>query len=208
MNSICHESNFVIKSEKKLKTSKNIKVSNTSIFIGGHQNLKSKRIYLSANTGYNNTSHLEIKNFRNKKIKSVDRVNIHTKKTEDSEQTKQIDMIKMMNIRWQNSLMESRTDLNYIKVKEKKEEKKIQNCDMNKYKNELMEKINLNYNFKDIKNNQEYFVLLKLDKFNQNNVFIHEIIAPKSFQDFEKSLDKFIKRKSTHINKDNNSDST
>ena len=212
MNSICHESNFVIKSERKLKTSKNISMYNTSIFIGGHQNLKSKRIHLSTNTRYNNTAHREITNFRNKKNKSVDRVNLHTEKTEESEQNEQIDIIKMMNVRWQNSLMESRNDLNYIKTeeakKEIKEEKKEINFDMNKYKNDLMEKISLNYNFEDIKNNQEYFVLLKLDKFNQNNIFIHEIIAPKSIQDFEKSLDKFIKRKSTQINKDNNSDST
>ena len=212
MNSICRESNFVIKSERKLKTSKNISMYNTSIFIGGHQNLKSKRIHLSTNTRYNNTAHREITNFRNKKNKSVDRVNLHTEKTEESEQNEQIDIIKMMNVRWQNSLMESRNDLNYIKTEEKKEEikeeKKEINFDMNKYKNDLMEKISLNYNFEDIKNNQEYFVLLKLDKFNQNNIFIHEIIAPKSIQDFEKSLDKFIKRKSTQINKDNNSDST
>ena len=50
---------------------------------------------------------------------------------------------------------------------------------------------------------------LKMDKFEQNNIFIHEIIAPKSKEDFEKSVDKFIKRKSTQINKDNNTtDST
>ena len=208
MNSICHESNFVIKSERKLKTSKNISMYNTSIFIGGHQNLKSKRIHLSTNTRYNNTAHREITNFRNKKNKSVDRVNLHTEKTEESEQNEQIDIIKMMNVRWQNCLMESRNDLNYIKKEEKKEQKKEINFDMNKYKNDLMKKISLNYNFEDISNNQEYFVLLKLDKFNQNNIFIHEIIAPKSIQDFEKSLDKFIQRKSTQINKDNNSDST
>ena len=216
MNSICHESNFVIKSERKLKTSKNISMYNTSIFIGGHQNLKSKRIHLSTNTRYNNTAHREITNFRNKKNKSVDRVNIQTEKTEESEQPEQIDVIKMMNIRWKNNLMESRNDLNFIKAKdtkkeikeEKKEEINGHNFDMNKYKKDLMEKINFNYNFENINNNQEYFVLLKLDKYNQNNIFIHEIIAPKSIQDFEKSLDKFIKRKSTQINKDNNSDST
>ena len=216
MNSICHESNFVIKSERKLKTSKNISMYNTSIFIGGHQNLKSKRIHLSTNTRYNNTAHREITNFRNKKNKSVDRVNIQTQKTEESEQPEQIDVIKMMNIRWKNNLMESRNDLNFIKTKdtkkeikeEKKEEINGHNFDMNKYKNDLMEKIKFNYNFENINNNQEYFVLLKLDKFNQNNIFIHEIIAPKSIQDFEKYLDKFIKRKCTQINKDNNSDST
>ena len=211
MNSICHESNFIIKSEKKPK-SKNISMYNTSIFIGGHQNLKSKRIHLSTNTRYNNTIRRDITNFRNKKNISVDRVNnIQTEKLEKSEQIEQIDIIKMMNVRWQNNLKESRNDLNFIKKDEKKEEKKENNSenkfDINIYKKELIEKINSNYNFDD-NENQEYFALLKLDKFNQKNIFVHEIIAPKSIQDFEKSLDKFIKRKCTQVNKDNNSDST
>ena len=211
MNSICHESNFIIKSEKKPK-SKNISMYNTSIFIGGHQNLKSKRIHLSTNTRYNNTMRRDITNFRNKKNISVDRVNnIQTEKIEKSEQIEQIDIIKMMNVRWQNNLKESRNDLNFIKKDEKKEEKKENNSenkfDINIYKKELIEKINSNYNFDD-NENQEYFALLKLDKFNQKNIFVHEIIAPKSIQDFEKSLDKFIKRKCTQVNKDNNSDST
>ena len=211
MNSICHESNFIIKSEKKPK-SKNISMYNTSIFIGGHQNLKSKRIHLSTNTRYNNTIRRDITNFRNKKNISVDRVNnIQTEKIEKSEQIEQIDIIKMMNVRWQNNLKESRNDLNFIKKDEKKEEKKENNSenkfDINIYKKELIEKINSNYNFDD-NENQEYFALLKLDKFNQKNIFVHEIIAPKSIQDFEKSLDKFIKRKCTQVNKDNNSDST
>ncbi len=211
MNSICHESNFIIKSEKKPK-SKNISMYNTSIFIGGHQNLKSKRIHLSTNTRYNNTMRRDITNFRNKKNISVDRVNnIQTEKIDKSEQIEQIDIIKMMNVRWQNNLKESRNDLNFIKKDEKKEEKKENNSenkfDINIYKKELIEKINSNYNFDD-NENQEYFALLKLDKFNQKNIFVHEIIAPKSIQDFEKSLDKFIKRKCTQVNKDNNSDST
>ena len=211
MNSICHESNFIIKSEKKPK-SKNISMYNTSIFIGGHQNLKSKRIHLSTNTRYNNTIRRDITNFRNKKNISVDRVNnIQTEKLEKSEQIEQIDIIKMMNVRWQNNLKESRNDLNFIKKDGKKEEKKENNSenkfDINIYKKELIEKINSNYNFDD-NENQEYFALLKLDKFNQKNIFVHEIIAPKSIQDFEKSLDKFIKRKCTQVNKDNNSDST
>ena len=211
MNSICHESNFIIKSEKKPK-SKNISMYNTSIFIGGHQNLKSKRIHLSTNTRYNNTMRRDITNFKNKKNISVDRVNnIQTEKIEKSEQIEQIDIIKMMNVRWQNNLKESRNDLNFIKKDEKKEEKKENNSenkfDINIYKKELIEKINSNYNFDD-NENHEYFALLKLDKFNQKNIFVHEIIAPKSIQDFEKSLDKFIKRKCTQVNKDNNSDST
>ena len=215
MNSICHESNFIIKSEKKPK-SKNISMYNTSIFIGGHQNLKSKRIHLSTNTRYNNTMRRDITNFRNKKNISVDRVNnIQTEKIEKSEQIEQIDIIKMMNVRWQNNLKESRNDLNFIKKEKKKEEKKEEKkennsenkFDINIYKKELIEKINSNYNFDD-NENQEYFALLKLDKFNQKNIFVHEIIAPKSIQDFEKSLDKFIKRKCTQVNKDNNSDST
>ena len=133
--SLCLESNFTIKSsylstindtDKKIKN-KNISMYNTSIFIGGHQNLKSKRIHLSTNTRYNNTIRREITNFRNKKNTSVDRVNnIQTEKIEKDEQIEQIeqiDIIKMMNVRWQNNLKETRNDLNFIKKEEKKEEK-------------------------------------------------------------------------------------
>ena len=220
MNSICHESNFEIKIERKAKN-KNISMYNTSIFIGGRQNLKSKRIHLSTNTRYNNTAHREITNFRNKKNKSVDRVNIELEKSANSEMNEQIDIIKMMNVRWQNNLNISKSDLNIIqkqekkevkeeKENEKKEEKEKANLfDMDKYIKDLKERINLNYNLEVNDNNPEYFVLLKMDKFEQNNIFIHEIIAPKSKEDFEKSVDKFIKRKSTQINKDNNTtDST
>ena len=80
---------------------------NTSIFIGGRQNLKSKRIHLS----YNNTVHREITNFRNKKNKSVDRVNIHLQRySNGQEQIEQLDVIKMMNIRWQNNLKKEKNN--------------------------------------------------------------------------------------------------
>ena len=211
MTSICREINFEIKTEKKVNKSKNISTHNTSIFIGGRQNLKSKRIHLSTNTRYNNTAHREITNFRNKKNKSVDRVNIQIEKSENSELKEQIDIIKMMNIRWQNCLKISNDNLNFIQKEQKIEEIKEKPIfDTNKYIKDLMDKINLNYNFEEIENsvNQEYFVLLKFDKYNQSNVFVHEIIAPKSKEDFEKAVNKFIKRKSTQINKDNNTDSS
>ena len=105
----CLQTNFTISSisnksknnsEKKTKN-KIVSMYNTSIFIGGRQNLKSKRIHLS----YNNTVHREITNFRNKKNKSVDRVNIQLVKKDYIEE---IDIIKMMNIRWKNNLNVSR----------------------------------------------------------------------------------------------------
>ena len=75
MTSICNESNFEIKSsynktffsssEMKAKN-KNISMYNTSIFIGGRQNLKSKRIHLASSAQFNNHIHREIQNFRNK----------------------------------------------------------------------------------------------------------------------------------------------
>jgi hypothetical protein len=175
---------------------------NTSIFIGGRQNLKSKRIHLS----YNNTVHREITNFRNKKSTSVDKVNIQLVKNENFDQIEQIDVIKMMNVRWQNNLKESRSDLSYI-CKKEKEEKKINKFDNNEYVKDLLDKININYNFEENNDNPEYFILLKFDKYNKNNMLIHEIISPKSIDDIKKSLDKFKKRKAAQINKDNNTDS-
>ena len=225
MTSICTESNFVIKasynkailnSEKKPKN-KNISMYNTSIFIGGHQNLKSKRIHLASNIQYNNHVRREIQNFRNKKPKSVDKVNIYLNKSENGEQKiEQIDIIKMMNIRWQNNLQKTSCNLSYINKKEKKEKEKekLNLIDINKYIKDLIDKININYDFNEINNinnqtnNQEYFVLLKPDSYNQKNNIIHEIIAPKNIEDLEKSVQKFMKRSCSKINKDNNSNSS
>ena len=224
MTSICNESNFEIKSsynktlfsssEIKAKN-KNISMYNTSIFIGGRQNLKSKRIHLASSAQFNNHVRREIQNFRNKKPKSVDKINIYLNKSENGElKLEQIDIIKMMNIRWQNNLQETRSDLSYIKNQnqEKKEpEKKPNLIDINKYIQELIDKININYDFTEINNstdNQEYFVLLKSDNYNQKNNIIHEIISPKSIEDLEKSVQNFMKRPCSKINKDNNTDSS
>ena len=222
MTSICNESNFEIKSsynktffsssEMKAKN-KNISMYNTSIFIGGRQNLKSKRIHLASSAQFNNHIHREIQNFRNKKPKSVDKINIYLNKSENGEQKiEQIDIINMMNIRWQNNLQETRSDLSYIKIQEKKEpEKKLNLIDINKYIQELIDKININYDFNEINNktdNQEYFVLLKSDNYNQKNNIIHEIVSPKSIEDLEKSVQNFMKRPCSKINKDNNTDSS
>ena len=162
MTSICTESNFVIKasynkailnSEKKPKN-KNISMYNTSIFIGGHQNLKSKRIHLASNIQYNNHVIREVENFRNKKPKSVDKINIYLNKSENGEQKiEQIDIIKMMNIRWQNNLQETRNNLSYVNKQEKKEERKLNLIDINKYIQDLIDKININYDFNEINNN-------------------------------------------------------
>ena len=222
MASICNESNFEIKSsynktffsssEMKAKN-KNISMYNTSIFIGGRQNLKSKRIHLASSAQFNNHIHREIQNFRNKKPKSVDKINIYLNKSENGEQKiEQIDIINMMNIRWQNNLQETRSDLSYIKIQEKKEpEKKLNLIDINKYIQELIDKININYDFTEINNttnNQEYFILLKSDNYNQKNNIIHEIVSPKSIEDLEKSVQNFMKRPCSKINKDNNTDSS
>ena len=222
MTSICNESNFEIKSsynktffsssEMKAKN-KNISMYNTSIFIGGRQNLKSKRIHLASSAQFNNHIHREIQNFRNKKPKSVDKINIYLNKSENGEQKiEQIDIINMMNIRWQNNLQEIRSDLSYIKIQEKKEpEKKSNLIDINKYIQELIDKININYDFTEINNktdNQEYFVLLKSDNYNQKNNIIQEIVSPKSIEDLEKSVQNFMKRPCSKINKDNNTDSS
>ena len=220
MTSICTESNFVIKasynkailnSEKKPKN-KNISMYNTSIFIGGHQNLKSKRIHLASNIQYNNHVIREIENFRNKKPKSVDKINIYLNKSENGEQKiEQIDIIKMMNIRWQNNLQETRNNLSYVNKQEKKEERKLNLIDINKYIQDLIDKININYDFNEINNNinnQQYFVLLKSDSYNQKNNIIHEIIAPKNIEDLEKSVQKFMERPCSKINKDNNTNSS
>jgi hypothetical protein len=87
-------------STSKASLCKNFSISNSNIFIGARQNLKAQNIRLINHSRYNNTVHREITNFRNKKSTSVDKVNIQLVKNENFDQIEQIDVIKMMNVRW------------------------------------------------------------------------------------------------------------
>ena len=203
---------------KDIKSKRNniIPINNTSIFIGGRQNLKGMRIHLSNNYKYNNTVHREIKDFRNCKNKSVDKVNIRLTENKPIEKVS-IDLVeknnqnqndisnalKMILIRWKNFQKITKINLSYINKQE--------SFFLNKknYIEGLKSKININSNKNTNKNttnnnNLEKYILIKQDKYNKDNSFISEIISPRSDEELETSISSFIYRNSDNKENQNN----
>ena len=189
---------------KEKKPKRNfVPINNTSIFIGGRQNLKGMRIYLSNNFKYNNTVHKEITDFRNNKNKSVDKANVRLAENKpiekvsinlyDQNNKKENinfnDAYKMMLIRWKNHSNINKTSISYINKKENFVLNK------NKYINEFVNKINIDLNKNKNKknsNHQEKYILIKQDKYNKENKFIHDIISPSSNEELKTTINNFI----------------
>ena len=228
------EINFLQKNITEIKDKKSkrnfVAINNTSIFIGGRQNLKGMRIYLSNNYKYNNTVHKEISNFKNNKNKSVDKTNIrmtenkpiekvsinlfeqNNKENKDNIENKEKinfdEAYKMILLRWKNNSNITKSSISYINTNESFVlNKKI-------YINEFINKINIdankikNSNNKE-NNNKEKYILIKQDKYNKENKFIHDIICPNSNEELETSINNFIyKVGENKENIDNNDEET
>ena len=196
---------------KEKKPKKNfVPINNTSIFIGGRQNLKGMRIHLSNNFKYNNTVHKEISSFKNIKNKSVDKVNSRMEENKPLEKVS-IDLFeqnnkkdninfndayKMMLINWKIHSNITKTRISYIN----KHEYFVFN--KKKYINEFLDKIkiDLTKNKKNSKN-QEKYILIKQDKYSKKYKFIHDIISPSSNEELEICINNFIYK--VHENKEN-----
>ena len=205
--------NIITIKDKKSKRNNIIPINNTSIFIGGRQNLKGMRIHLSSNYKYNNTVHREITDFRNNKNKSVDKANVRLAENKPIEKVS-IDLIekdnqnqnditnalKMILIRWKNFQKVSNNNLSYINKQE--------SFFLNKknYIEGLKSKININSNkSKNTNNNNlEKYILIKQDKYNKDNSFISEIICPSSNEELETSISSFIYKISDNKENQNN----
>ena len=210
-------------SESKRTKKPYVVVNNASIFIGGRQNLKGMRVYLSNNYKYNNTAHREITDFRNNKNKSVDKnnyrlienklvekVNIDlsennnkNNKKDDTNKNKDnsVDPLKIINLRWKNNQKVNKTSLSYINRINRTESILL---NKKKYIQELLNTININSSKSKTNNKipKEKYILIKQDKYNQNNNLIHEIISPNTYEEFEASINSFIE-KSDNNNKEN-----
>ena len=197
--------NFIKNTEGKLK--KVITpITNTSIFIGGGQNLKAMRIHLSNNFKYNNTVHRETSNFKNIKNKSVDKTNVRLTENKSIE-TVNIDLfknekdellaaLKTINLRWKNNQNQYKNSFSYFS---NNQEAII--LDKKKYLNELISKINITSNNNNNKKlNQENYILIKQDKYNKNNNFIYEIINPNTNEELEVYINNFIYKNSNDNN--------
>ena len=204
------QKNIIHIKDKKAKG--NIKpINNTSIFIGGRQNLKGMRIHLSNNYKYNNTVHREITNFKNLKNKSVDKTNARlteNKSTEtisiDLNENKKLDISEAINMiltRWKNNQKIKENNLSFIT----KQESFLLN--KKNYINGLINKININSNTikeeeKEKKNNfQEKYILIKQNNNSKENNFIYDILTPNTNEEVENSINSFIFR--SNDNKEN-----
>ena len=195
------QKNIITIIDNKSKRNNIIPINNTSIFIGGRQNLKGMRIHLSNNYKYNNTVHREITNFRDIKNKSVDKVNVRLTENKPMEkvsinlieknnqhQNDITNALKMILIRWKNFQKITKINLSYINKQE--------SFFLNKknYIEELKSKIKINSNKSKRKNNnnQEKYILIKQDKYNKDKNYISEIICPSSNEELETSISNFI----------------
>ena len=207
--------------ENKEKNKKSfVQINNTSIFIGGRQNLKGMRIHLSNNCKYNNTVHKEITNFKNKsadktnfrltenKNKPIEKVNIEL--LEKEEKKNDIDLLKFMNLRWKNHQQVFKNRISFIS----NTNQESININKKNYIQGLLNKFKINTtknsnNNNNKNNNQEKIILIKQDKYNINNNYIYEIISPSTKEELELSINTFIdKSNDNKENQDNNNSET
>ena len=210
---IIEEHKIEIKEKKEINEIKEIKpeknsfrnnliVSNSTLFIGGGQNLKGMRIHLSK-PNYNNIVHKEITDFKISKNKSIEnvKINLEENKTDiinnNTNNTSVSDLLKYMNKRWKEYEKEFKMRLTYISNKETIILNKKQ------YIDELIKKINITNT--SVKNNtKESYILIKQDKNNKSNKFIYEVISPLSNKELETSVNQFILKKNDNL--DNSSE--
>ena len=208
-------------------------MSNSSIFIGAKQNLKAMNIHLSNNFRYNNIAHREITNFKNGKNNSVDRVNGKLSENDaqknnntDNKKVEPADILKEINLRWKNNQNIFKNNFSFINKINKKEPipspspSPSPSSTINKkiYIQELLNNIKINTNTNNINNEnesngsnnneKEYYILIKHNKNNKNENIIHEVISPNSNEDFENSINNFLKKKENKENISNNSESS
>lgn len=195
---------------------KNYGISNSSMFIGAHQNLKAMNIHLSNHFRYNNTTHREITNFRNGKNRSADRVSINLSENSTNYKTENIkdkitEVLKEINDRWKSKQKISKNNFSFVN-KDMKKDKDKESSTINKkiYIQELLNNINAKTNSNNEKNlnknnNNKEYILIKYDKNNKNENVIYEIVSPSSNEDFEISINNFIYKKG---NKESNNSET
>ena len=176
---------------------KGLAISTSSLFISEGQNLKGMRIHLINQTTkneYDNVVHKEITSLKNSKNKNVENVEINLSDSRTNVLMKSIETIKK---RWLQNQKQYKFKLSFINNNE------TVTINKKKYMSELINKININSTSNSITNNtQEYYLLIKQDRSNKENKYIHEIISPGSKKEFESSINKFILQNSD--NKENN----
>ena len=192
--------NFIIKKNEQMNDNKvnqqneieNKKIyliKSFDIFICGNQNLKSKNIHITKSTKKDNVGYREIIDIKNIKNELEEKkVELNDKEIEKNNLLNSLDFITK---RWKQAQIEFKTRISYINKNE------VLMINLEKYKQELMSKINFEKNT----NNDNCFIMINQDMKSKENNCNYEIINYDSTKDFDKLFNKLIQ----NSNKENNS---
>ena len=193
--------NFIIKKNEQMNDNKvnqqneieNKKIyliKSFDIFICGNQNLKSKNIHITKSTKKDNVGYREIIDIKNIKNELEEKkVELNDKEIEKNNLLNSLDFITK---RWKQAQIEFKTRISYINKNE------VLMINLEKYKQELMSKINFE---KNTLNNDNCFIMINQDMKSKENNCNYEIINYDSTKDFDKLFNKLIQNN----NKENNS---
>ena len=193
--------NFIIKKNEQMNDNKvnqqneieNKKIyliKSFDIFICGNQNLKSKNIHITKSTKKDNVGYREIIDIKNIKNELEEKkIELNDKEIEKNNLLNSLDFITK---RWKQAQIEFKTRISYINKNE------VLMINLEKYKKELMSKINFE---KNTKNNDNCFIMINQDMKSKENNCNYEIINYDSTKDFDKLFNKLIQ----NSNKENNS---
>ena len=192
--------NFIIKKNEQMNDNKvnqqneieNKKIyliKSFDIFICGNQNLKSKNIHITKSTKKDNVGYREIIDIKNIKNELEEKkIELNDKEIEKNNLLNSLDFITK---RWKQAQIEFKTRISYINKNE------VLMTNLEKYKQELMSKINFEKNT----NNDNCFIMINQDMKSKENNCNYEIINYDSTKDFDKLFNKLIQNN----NKENNS---
>ena len=179
-----------VNQQNEIENKKMYLIKSFDIFICGNQNLKSKNIHITKSTKKDNVGYREIIDIKNIKNELEEKkVELNDKEIEKNNLLNSLDFITK---RWKQAQIEFKTRISYINKNE------VLMINLEKYKKELMSKINFE---KNTKNNDNCFIMINQDMKSKENNCNYEIINYDSTKDFDKLFNKLIQNN----NKENNS---
>ena len=179
-----------VNQQNEIENKKMYLIKSFDIFICGNQNLKSKNIHITKSTKKDNVGYREIIDIKNIKNELEEKkIELNDKEIEKNNLLNSLDFITK---RWKQAQIEFKTRISYINKNE------VLMINLEKYKQELMSKINFE---KNTKNNDNCFIMINQDMKSKENNCNYEIINYDSTKDFDKLFNKLIQNN----NKENNS---
>ena len=179
-----------VNQQNEIENKKMYLIKSFDIFICGNQNLKSKNIHITKSTKKDNVGYREIIDIKNIKNELEEKkIELNDKEIEKNNLLNSLDFITK---RWKQAQIEFKTRISYINKNE------VLMINLEKYKKELMSKINFE---KNTKNNDNCFIMINQDMKSKENNCNYEIINYDSTKDFDKLFNKLIQNN----NKENNS---